>query len=111
MVVAFQQLLNPYFGGTLLLSFFFFFFFKGSASLGAFIADPEFFFFLHRRGGEKLLLFVIKAVHASIPLLGFCLDQTELTLWSRQTRDKEVSGRTLASLGISFTGVEEAHTL
>lgn len=58
-----------------------------------------------------MLLSVIKVVHASTPQLGLCLDQTELALWSRQTRDKEVSGQTLASLGISFTGVEEAHKL
>lgn len=68
-------------------------------------------FFCQRAESEKLLLPVIKSVHASIPLLGFCLDQTKLSLWSRQTRYKEVSGRTLASLGISFTGVEEAHIL
>lgn len=111
MVVALQKLLNPYFGETLnsLALLFFFFFVKGSATLGAFIADPEVFFCFFREESEKLLLSVIKAVHATI--LGFCLDQTELSLWSRQSRDKEVSERTLASLGISFTGVEEAHTL
>lgn len=85
------------------------FFLKGSATLGAFIADPE--FFVEGDGSEKLLPSVIKAGHASIPLLGYCLDQTEVSLWSRQTRDKKVSGRTLASLGISFTGVKEAPTL
>lgn len=70
-----------------------------------------FFLFCWGWGSEKLLLSVIKVVHATIPLLGFCLDQTEVSLWSRQTRDKGVSGRTLASLGISFTGGEEVHAL
>lgn len=44
-------------------------------------------------------------------MLGFCLGRTGPSLWSRRARDKEVRGRTLASLGISFTGVQEAHTL
>lgn len=55
-----------------------------------------------------MLLSVIKVGHACTPQLGFCLDQTEPALWSRQTRDKEVSGRTLASFGVSFTRVKEA---
>lgn len=59
-------------------------------------------------GGERPLPPVIKVVRAFTPQLGFCLDQTEPALWSRQTRDKEVSGRTLASFGVSFTRVKEA---
>lgn len=59
-------------------------------------------------GGERLLLSVIKVVRAFTPQLGFCLDQTEPALWSRQARDKEVSGRTLASFGVCFTRVKEA---
>lgn len=55
-----------------------------------------------------MLLSVIKVGHAFTPQLGFCLDQTEPALWSRQTRDKEVSGRTLASFAVSFTRVKEA---
>ena len=80
-----------------------------STSTGHLLLTQSFFFCPGEN--ERLLLSVIKAVHASIPLLGFCVDQTEPSLWSRQDRDKEVSGRTLASLGISFTGVKEAHTL
>lgn len=55
------------------------------------------------------MLPVSEVVHATIRLLGFCLGQTVASLWSRQTRDKGVSGRTLASLGIRFTGLER-HT-
>lgn len=66
---------------------------------------------LTQRESEELLISVIKAVQASIPLSGFCLDQTEVSLWSRQSRDKEVRGRTLTSLGISFAGFEEAPCL
>lgn len=53
---------------------------------------------------EKQLLSVIRGVGVSTLLLGFCVAQTGPSLGSRHTRDKKVSGWTLASLGISFTG-------
>lgn len=99
MVVALQQLLNCYVGET--LNSFALLIFKGSTTLGA-------FFFIAERETTAVCHHSCPCIH---PLLGFCWDQTERSLWSRQTRDKEVSGRTLASLGIWFTGVEEADTL
>lgn len=45
------------------------------------------------------------------PSFGFYLNQTEVSLSSRHSRDEEVSGQTLASLGISFTEFKEVRAL
>lgn len=116
MAVVLQKLLNPYFGETLnSLALLFIFFCKGSATLGVFTAHPKFFFlyffvfFTERRVKNYRCLSSKLSMHPS--LASVCVRQ-KLSLWSRQTRDKEVSERTLASLGISFTGVEGgAHSL